>query len=139
VYVTASANDREFLLELGADSVIDYKAERFEDIATDIDLVLDLIGGETQTRSWSVVREGGTIISSVEEPDEAKARAVGAQPGKRYTAHPSREDLTEIAALIDTDVVTVVISERFTLDNVEDAQSRLEKDGGRGKILVTVS
>ena len=138
VFATGSSDAQDFLRGLGADRAIDYKTERFEEIATDIDLVLDLIGGETQERSWSVLRPGGTIISSVEEPAEAKARAVGARPGKRYTAHPSGADLTEIAALIDTDVVNLVIARRFTLERVADAQQALENGGVQGKILVTI-
>ena len=138
VFATGSSDARNFLVGLGADRAIDYKAERFEEIANDIDLVLDLIGGETQERSWSILRRGGMIISSVEEPDAAKAHAAGALPGKRYTAHPSREDLTEIAALIDTDVVKVVIARCFDLDHVNEAQATLEKGGVQGKLLVTI-
>ena len=139
VFATASGKDKAFLTELGADTAIDYQAERFEDVATDIDLVLDLVGGETQERSWSVLKPGGTIMSSVQQPDEGRARVVGALPGKWYIAEPSREDLTEIAALIDAAKVRLTISSRFTLDQIAEAQATLEKGGVRGKLLVTVS
>ncbi len=139
VFATASGKNKAFLTELGADTVIDYEAERFEDVATDIDLVLDLVGSEMQKRSWSVLKPGGTIMSSVQQPDEGRARAVGALPGKWYTAEPSREDLTEIAALIDAAKVRLTISSRFTLDQVAEAQATLAKGGVRGKVLVTVS
>src|SRR5579871_2366396 len=59
VYTTVSADSRGFVRELGADEAIDYKTQRFEDVARDIDLVYDLVAGETQQRSWSVLKRGG--------------------------------------------------------------------------------
>ena len=69
----------DFVRRLGASEVIDYKAERFETRARDIDVVLDLIGGETQTRSWAVVRRGGIIVSTLTEPDRTEASRHGAR------------------------------------------------------------
>ena len=79
VFATAAADDLEFVRRLGADTAIDYKSERFEDIARDIDLVFDLVAGDTQDRSWTVLREGGIMVSTLAEPDQRQGcRAQGA-------------------------------------------------------------
>ncbi|NEQ25679.1 MAG: NADP-dependent oxidoreductase, partial [Microcoleus sp. SIO2G3] len=62
---TASARNQEFLRELGADKVIDYQATRFEEVVGDVDVILDLIGGETQERSWQVLKQGGILLEFV--------------------------------------------------------------------------
>jgi NADPH:quinone reductase-like Zn-dependent oxidoreductase len=65
------------LRELGADETVDYTTQRFEDIARDIDIVLDTIGGETQERSWRVLKKSGILLSLVEPPSADKAKAFG--------------------------------------------------------------
>lgn len=139
VFATGSQGDLAFLRKLGADTAIDYKAERFEEVAHDIDLVLDLIGGETLDRSYGVLRAGGTIMSTVGVPDPGKLKAPSGRPGMRYMTEPSGADLAAIGAMIDAGEVRVVIAERFTLDHVAQAQARLERGGIRGKIAVLVA
>src|SRR6267154_5904799 len=87
VFGTASTKNQELLRELGVDEPIDYTKQKFEDVARDVDLVLDLIGGETQERSWSVLKNGGVLLSLVQPPSVEKAKAldvraaiIGAQP-----------------------------------------------------------
>ena len=111
---------------LGADTVIDYKAQRFEEVARDIDLVLDLIAGETQQRSWSVVKPGGIIVSSLQKPDEAEARRRQAR-GTNYMAKPSGAQLVEIGRLIDAGQVRPVVSATLPLAEAARAQARLER------------
>ena len=65
VITTASASDAEYLRELGADQVIDYRAARFEDVVKDVDAVIDLVGGETADRSYGVLKPGGVLVSAV--------------------------------------------------------------------------
>src|SRR6476659_9355549 len=77
VFATASTKNQELLRELGVDEPIDYTKQKFEDVARDVDLVLDLIGGETQERSWSVLKKGGVLLSVVEPPSADKAKALG--------------------------------------------------------------
>src|SRR3954454_4257868 len=74
VATTVSAGDIDFVGKLGADQAIDYKAQRFENVVREIDLVFDLIGGDTQERSWAVLKDGGTIVSMLAQPSEEKAR-----------------------------------------------------------------
>ncbi|MBC7521137.1 MAG: NADP-dependent oxidoreductase [Sandarakinorhabdus sp.] len=139
VFATGSKADLQFLRDIGADTAIDYKAERFEDTAHDIDLVLDLIGGETLERSYGVLKAGGTIMSTVAVPDVARFKAAADRPGMRYMTEPSGADLAAIGAMIDAGKVRVVIAERFPLDHVAQAQARLEQGGIRGKIAVLVA
>ncbi len=139
VITTASAGDLDFVRELGADTAIDYKAERFEDVVADVDVVFDLIGGETQDRSWPVLREGGIMVSTVSAPDPQKAADHKVHAAPRYLAQPNAAQLGEIADLIDAGKVKVVVSETFPLDQVRQAQERLEQGGLRGKIVLTLA
>jgi NADPH:quinone reductase-like Zn-dependent oxidoreductase len=78
VSTTASKQDLEFVRSLGADQVID-KAEEFEDSVRDVDLVFDLVNGETQDRSWAVLKQGGTMVSTLTKPSAERAKARGAR------------------------------------------------------------
>ncbi len=138
VFTTAGADDLDFVRSLGADTVIDYKAERFENIARDIDLVLDLVGGETQDRSWGVLREGGMLVSTLAAPDQEKAAAHKVRAAPRWMAQPNAAQLREIAELIDAGKVKVEVAETFPLDQVRAAQQRLEQGHLRGKIVLTL-
>src|SRR3954471_7091696 len=115
VIATASAEDHALLRQLGADEVIDYKKERFEDRARDIDLVFDLIAGETQQRSWSVLKDGGRIISTLQPPSRAEAEKHHAR-GEVFMATPNRDELMEIGRLIDQGKVSVSVQQILPLD-----------------------
>ena len=77
VLATASTKNQELLRELGVDEPIDYTKQKFEDVARDVDIVLDTLGGETQERSWSVLKKGGVLLSLVQPPSVEKAKALG--------------------------------------------------------------
>src|SRR2546430_10272701 len=86
---TASGDHVEQVRQLGADEVIDYRKTKFEEVARDVDVVLDTIGGETQERSWQVLKRGGVLVSLVQPPSVEKAAARGARgflAGKSQTA-----------------------------------------------------
>ena len=76
---TASADHVALVRELGADEVIDYHATRFEQVVRDVDVVLDPLGGETQERSWQVLRPDGILVSLVQPPSQQAAAAQGAR------------------------------------------------------------
>jgi NADPH:quinone reductase-like Zn-dependent oxidoreductase len=135
VFVTASGDGVEFVRSLGADHVIDYRRQRFEDAVPEVDLVFDLIGGETQTRSWNLVAKGGALISTVAEPSQTEAASRGAR-GERYTARPDGGQLTVIAELIDKGRVQVRIADTFAFSALPQALARLEEGHVRGKIVV---
>lgn len=138
VATTCSARDFDFVRKLGADQAIDYKAEAFEDILKDIDLVFDLIGGETQDKSFKVLRHGGALISTLEEPDKAKALAKAAT-AKHYMATPNAAELAEIGRLIEDGKIRPVVAQTFPLADVARAESALEQGHVQGKIVLTVA
>ena len=138
VIATASAHDLEYVRSLGADDVIDYKATPFEQAAKNVDAVLDTIGGETLKRSFAVVRKGGVIVSSADEPpqDEAKRRGVRAT---FFIVDVTTARLNEIAALFDLGVLHARIGEVLPLADARTAHLMLA--GARhkpGKIVLDV-
>jgi NADPH:quinone reductase-like Zn-dependent oxidoreductase len=137
VLATASGQDRAFLQKLGADVAIDYHAERFEDVAHDVDLVFDLVAGETQDRSWAVLKDGGAMISTLQAPDKAKAAEKHARTA-HYMAEPNGGELAEIARLIDQGRVKPCIARTFPLDQAAEAERQLEHEHVRGKIVLEV-
>ncbi|MBI6704482.1 NADP-dependent oxidoreductase [Pseudomonas viridiflava] len=137
VYATASAEGLQFLESLGVDRAIDYKAERFEDICKDFDLVIDLIGGETQSRSWQVLGEGGRLVSTLEMPDANHPQA-GGKTGTRFIADPRGQELAEMAGYVDAGEVSVVIAETFALEQAREALDYLANEHVHGKVLLRV-
>jgi NADPH:quinone reductase-like Zn-dependent oxidoreductase len=136
VFATGSGESLEMLKALGATETIDYKQQRFEDVAREVDLVYDLIGGETQQRSWAVIRRGGALVSTLNEPSQIEASNHGAR-ATRYTARPDGEQLARIAQLIERGAVRVDIVARYLFDCVPDAFTRLAHGHLRGKLVVT--
>jgi NADPH:quinone reductase-like Zn-dependent oxidoreductase len=137
VFTTVSGSELEFARRAGAELAIDYKTQRFEDIVPRVDVVFDLVGGETQERSWPVLRGGGVLVSTLGAPPETLARqhhvrAVG------YQTEPNVTQLAEIAALIDRNLVKPVVQARFTLLQVADAHHRVESEHTFGKVVIDV-
>lgn len=137
VATTCSGRDFEFVRGLGADQAIDYKADAFEEILKDIDLVFDLIGGETQDKSFNVLRHGGALISTLEEPDKAKALAKAAK-AMHYMATPNAAELAEIGRLIEAGKIRPVVAQTYPLADVARAEEALERGHVQGKIVLTV-
>ncbi len=138
VIATGRRDDFPLLRELGADEVIDYTAQEFATQVRDIDLVIDLIGGETQRQSWKVLKPGGRLVSTIDQPSAEQARAHHAQ-GKVFMAEPKAEELREIGSLIDEGKVKVEIKEVLPLSDARQAHDDLEHQHTRGKIVLTVA
>jgi NADPH:quinone reductase-like Zn-dependent oxidoreductase len=136
VSTTASKQDLEFVRSLGADQVID-KAEDFEDSVRDVDLVFDLVNGETQDRSWAVLKQGGTMVSTLTKPSAERAKARGAR-AEHYMAQPDAAELDEIGVLIDSGKVRPHVAAVFRLTDVGAAQQQLETKHNRGKIVLRI-
>jgi NADPH:quinone reductase-like Zn-dependent oxidoreductase len=137
VATTVSSSDKDFVSDLGADQVIDYKSEKFEDSIEPVDLVFDLIGGETQQRSFSIVKPGGALISTLQEPDKGRTAELNIRVG-RYTAQPNGAQLQEIAELIDQGKVKVVVAGTFELREAAEAQAALKDKHLRGKVVLKI-
>lgn len=138
VIATAATEDLDLVRELGADEVIDYRVTPFQDRVSNVDLILDLVAGETQQRSWSVLREGGTLVSSVGEPSAEQARARHAT-GKVFMAEPNAAQLREIGSLIDDGRVRVVVSRTMPLAEAREAHEQMETAHNQGKTVLSVA
>jgi NADPH:quinone reductase-like Zn-dependent oxidoreductase len=138
VFATASTKNQELLRELGVDEPIDYTKQKFEDVARDVDLVLDLIGGETQERSWSVLKKGGVLLSLVQPPSVEKAKALGVRAAF-VAGHPSGAQLAEIAKLIDSGELKPVIDRILPLSEARRAHELSQSGHTHGKIALRVS
>jgi NADPH:quinone reductase-like Zn-dependent oxidoreductase len=137
VATTTSSGQLDFVRRLGADEAIDYKAQRFEDVLKQIDVIFDLVGGETQERSWAVLKQGGIMVSTLTEPSKAQAERHGAK-GVRYTVTESGADLASIGGLIDAGKVHPVITKTYQLKDAAAAQQYLEHEHPPGKVVLLV-
>jgi NADPH:quinone reductase-like Zn-dependent oxidoreductase len=135
---TASAENRDFLLHLGANEVIDYRHSRFEQAAQNVDVVLDTIGGDTRQRSWQILNPTGILISLPEPIPESEAAAHNKR-GLFFIVQPDREQLGKIAALIDSGVISPVIAETIPLANARQAFERGVAGHTRGKLVLQVA
>lgn len=138
VVATSRREDESFLRELGADEVIDYKAQPFDQSVQSVDLVLDLVGGETQDRSWKVLKDGGRLVSTLQPPSKEEAQRHHAQ-GVVFMAEPKAEQLRQIAQLIDEGKVSVIVTNTLPLEAARQAHQRLEHEHSQGKLVLTVA
>jgi NADPH:quinone reductase-like Zn-dependent oxidoreductase len=137
VLATASADDAEYVRSLGAEVVIDYRSTRFESVARNVDLVLDLIGGETQERSFDVLKPGGCLISTVQEPspeEAAKHRVYAAV----MRMQPSTKGLQQIAELVEAGSLKLVVTKIYPLAQARDAWVHLMTGHPSGKLVLEV-
>src|SRR5882757_1341040 len=137
VFATASTKNQDLLRELGVDGPIDYTQQRFEDIARKIDIVLDTIGGETQERSWSVLKKGGNLVSLVQPPSEEKAKELGVR-AVFVGGRPNGGQLAEIAKIIDSGKLAPVIDRILPLSEAGRAHELSQSGHIRGKIVLRV-
>ncbi|MCC4607930.1 NADP-dependent oxidoreductase [Xanthomonas campestris pv. zinniae] len=137
VIATASGDGLDLVRHLGADEVIDYTAEDFTVIASNVDVVLDLVGGDTQTQSYAVLRAGGRLVSTAMPPDEATANAHGVLASMFY-AKPYADRLDQLVASIVAQGVRVVIDSTASIDAFDQAWARLTSRKARGKIVVSL-
>jgi NADPH:quinone reductase-like Zn-dependent oxidoreductase len=132
---TSSGRNSDFLRQIGADEVIDYQTARFEDVVKDVDVVLDTIGGETQERSWKVLKRGGTLVATIQAPSPEKATAHGVE-GKFVNASPDGKRLEELARLFDSGVLQSYVETVLPLAEVREALRLSENKRVRGKIVL---
>src|SRR5438094_185206 len=137
VIATASTANQDFLKQLGADVAIDYTKQKFEDVAKDVDVVLDSIGRDTLARSYAVVKKGGIIVSLVARPKASELEKHGIR-GAALNAEPKSGELAEIGNLIDEKKIKVIVSQTFPLSEAMKAQEQVATGHTRGKIVLKV-
>lgn len=138
---TASAANRDFILNLGASEHIDYEKERFEDVLSGFDFVLDSIGGEYIDRSLKVLKHGGTIVtmpSGFADVVKEKAYAKGMM-GERFSVRPNSADMKEIAEMLEMGILQSHISRTFGFEEIKEAHHQIETGKTRGKIVVIIT
>ncbi len=135
VITTASGSGIELVKDLGADEVIDYKTTKFNDVVRDVDVVLDLLGGQTQEDSWGVLKPGGVLIATAFPPAQEKAAQYGVRATFIFT-QPSSAALEEIAALVEGGNLRPVISAEISLANARQVH---EAKGGNGKTVLRIT
>ncbi len=134
---TAAAPDHDFVRGLGADEVIDYQAVRFEDAVRDADVVFDPVGGDTQERSWQVLRKGGILVSTQNISSTETAARLDVR-GEGLMVKPDSTELTAIAELIDEGRVKPAVTKVFPLEEAAKAHALLESGEVHGKIVLKV-
>ncbi len=137
VIVTEDGSKAEFLRGLGAAEVIDYTTTRFEEVAHDVDVVLDLVGGEVQARSLAVLKPGGILVTTMGQPDADAASARGVRASGMLTqANPAQ--LREIAGMIDAGTIRPIVAQVFPLAEAAQAHMALDAGNTRGKLVLRV-
>lgn len=144
VTATASAHNAAWLRELGAQVVIDHRTSRFEDVAGEVDVVIDLIGNvheDTGSRSLSVLRPGGLVIvvPTGSWPGYAEEAAAAGVRASGYRVIPDGGSLSTIARLLEARSIQVYIDRVFDLDDASAAHAVIEEGHTRGKIVLRVS
>jgi NADPH:quinone reductase-like Zn-dependent oxidoreductase len=134
---TASIN-LPFLEELGVDQAIDYSQTAFEDVVHNVDVVLDLLGGETQQRSWKTLKPGGILLSTVQPPSQEIAQSYGVHQRMIGTAPPIRKVLTEAAKMVEEGQLKPHVSTVLPLHEIKKAHALSEARHTRGKIVLQV-
>ncbi|MFF9007760.1 NADP-dependent oxidoreductase [Streptomyces goshikiensis] len=138
VVATAGSGSVELVRELGADRVIDYRTEKFEEVVSDVDVVLDTIGGETQERSFGVLKSGGTLVSIVAVPDAEAKKARWNVEARSFFMRPQGEQLAHLAGLVESGQLRPIVETVFPLDEASEALQKVERGGARGKTVISV-
>ena len=162
VFTTVGPRNVDLVKRLGADVAIDYRSERFEDVAKDCDVVLDSAGGDTLVRAFECVKPGGVVVSIGGTPSAAFARRWGLNPlivlairvmSRKATAaarrHNARyeylfmradgEQLREITRLVEGGVIRPLVDKVFPLQQVREALAYSESGRATGKVVITVA
>ncbi|EYT61732.1 NADPH:quinone reductase [Dietzia sp. UCD-THP] len=137
---TASAAKHDFLRELGVDEAVDYREVDFAEAVSDVDVVLDTIGGEYSTRSLRTLRPGGILVSILpvgsddllREADDLGVRAI------RMLVDSSRHDLMSLTDLVDRGELRASVSDVFPLEQAAEAHRRGETGRTTGKMVLTL-
>jgi NADPH:quinone reductase-like Zn-dependent oxidoreductase len=135
---TAAGEDIRYLNSLGINDVIDYTRERFEDRVHDVDAVVDLVGGETLTRSYPVVKKGGTLVTTVGQIDDVAAKRAGIR-ATHIVMKRNSADLAELASLVEKRAVKPRVAQTMSLAEARKAQELSESGGTHGKVILKVA
>jgi NADPH:quinone reductase-like Zn-dependent oxidoreductase len=137
VAATASRQSFDWLRSVGVDPVIDYRHERFEEKVRDVDVVVDPVGGETQARSWTVLKRGGMLINLIGEIDEQAAHRAGVR-GVDFGMRYDTAELAEIGRLVERGTVQPRVTQQMRLEQAREALETNKQGRSHGKIVLVV-
>jgi len=137
VTATASGDGLALVNSLGADEVIDYRSQRFEQIARDVDIVLDTLGGPTQEASWATLRQGGILVATAMPPPPERAAAAGVRAAFVFTP-PRGAVLAQLAERVDDGRLRIVVGQELALADAAQAHRLGEAGKARGKMILHV-
>ena len=137
VIATSSADDVNFVKQLGADEVIDYETSRFEDQIGSVDVVFDGVGGETLDRSWSVLKPGGRMVTIAADSESTKDQRV---KDAFFIVEPNQQQLNVVAKLLDCGTLRAFVSAVLPLEEASIAYSRgVRNKRSYGKVVIAVA
>lgn len=137
VATTATYEDMEFVKSLGADEVIDYQKQKFEEKLSGFDAVYDTVGGDTLDRSFKVLKKGGVLVSMLGEPSKDLAAEYGVKVIGQNTQTNSK-NLSRLAELVDKGVIKPKVDKVFTLEQIRQAFEYVETDHPKGKVVISI-
>jgi NADPH:quinone reductase-like Zn-dependent oxidoreductase len=138
VVATGRGWARELVTELGADWFVDVERERFEDAAGEVDLVVDLVGGQVLERSWSTLRQGGMLVSAVEDPQGKPDCASGAR-GAFFVVEAVRPQLEDLARRVEAGTLRPLVGQVVALADGRAAFQAKQRGGVRGKVVLRIA
>ena len=137
VATTVSTEDTDFAKSLGADEVIDYKTQKFEELLKNFDAVFDTVGGKITDVSFSVLKKNGVIVSMVGQPNEDLAKQHGIIAIGQGTS-TNASHLRRVAELVDSRKLKAKIDKIFPLEQVKEAFRYQEENHPRGKVVIKI-
>jgi alcohol dehydrogenase len=137
VATTASSDDKQFVQNLGAYEVIDYKSQSFEDLIHDYDAVYDTVGGQTYTKSFKVLKKGGIIVSMLEQPNSELMQKFGVKAIFQLT-QVNKDRLTQLAQWVDKNNIKIHVDKTFSLDETSKALDYIKDVHPRGKVVLKI-
>ncbi|WP_075590170.1 NADP-dependent oxidoreductase [Labilibacter marinus] len=141
VLATSSAKNKDFVLSLGADEHIDYRTQKFEEVAADVDFVLDPMGGEVLLNSVKVMKEGGAIVSLAIFEVPADVKELADKVGVTVTpllVKSNGDDMKTIADLLEAGTVKAHVSKTFSFENMGDVHNEVQSGRTVGKVVVSL-
>lgn len=137
VAATTSKDTAEFVKNLGANQVIDYQNEKFEELVTNFDAVFDTVGGDVTNKSLRVLKRGGKLVSMIGQPDQELAGKYGVTALTQMTGATSGR-LKSLAQLIDAGKIKPQLDKTYSLDRVKEGFDYFEKEHQKGKIVIKI-
>ena len=137
VATTVNLSDKPFVQKLGADMVIDYKTQTFEELLQNYDAVFDTVGGDTYRRSFKILKKGGVIVSMLKQPDSELMNQYGVKAIFQFT-QPDTEDLIKVARWVDQNNISINVEKEFSLDQAADALDYQKNVHPKGKVVLAI-